>query len=244
MAAAHQGAQQVWVRRVVPTRKGPIDRQLGLYLVEVRLAHHSGHLANEEPGIGRLRHRRAVGTTDRVRRRAAMGRGTVLRALRVDMAGVGWVAQDAPDRRARPTRPVPGRGHAARVQAHGELHQRGPGLAVHGEQLGNDGGLGRVDRDPGGIARPVRAQAVAVGRVRPRQQGARAQLGEAGRGACARRSGCARTRPQHPGSAAAGGRAGRRSWAGRGTRRRNRRAPTPPRAPSGERSCARGGRAR
>ena len=125
VAAAHQRAQQVLVRRVVPPREGAVGRQLGLHLVEVRLAHHGGHLPNEEPGVGRLRHGRAMGPADRVRRRAAMGGRAVLRALRIDLARVGRVAQDAPDRRARPARPARGRGHAARIQVHGELHQRG-----------------------------------------------------------------------------------------------------------------------
>jgi hypothetical protein len=41
---------------------------------------------------------------------------------------------------------------------HGELHQRGAWLAVHREQLGNNGGLGRVGRDAARIARPVQVR--------------------------------------------------------------------------------------
>src|SRR3954453_3448129 len=178
MAAAHQGTRRVLVRGVVPAREGLVGRQLGLDLVEVRLAYHGGHPPDEQPGVGRLRHRRAVGTADRVRRRAPVRGRAVLRALRVHSARVGRVAQDAPDRGARPPRPVPGRRHAACVKVHGQLHQRGPGLAIHGEQLGNDGGFGRIGRNPGRIARPVRAQPVTVGRVGPGQQQAGAQLGE------------------------------------------------------------------
>jgi hypothetical protein len=107
-----------------------------------------------------------------------MGGRAVTRALRVHLPRVGRVAQDAPDRGARPARRARRRGHAARIKAHGELHQRGPGLAVHREKLGDDRGLGRVGRDAARVARPIRVHAVAVRGVGPRQQQAGAQLGQ------------------------------------------------------------------
>ena len=64
------------------------------------------------------------------------------------------------------------------VELQGEPCQRGPRLAVHREQLGDDGGLGRVGRDALRVARPVRADAVPVGRAGPGQQHAGAQLGQ------------------------------------------------------------------
>jgi hypothetical protein len=47
MPAAHKGTQQILVRRVVPLSKSAVCRQLGLHLVEVRLAYHGGHLPHE-----------------------------------------------------------------------------------------------------------------------------------------------------------------------------------------------------
>jgi len=98
--AAHQRAQEVMVRGVVPLRKGAVGRQLGLHLVEVRLAHHGGHLPDQEPGFGGLRNGRAVRPADRMGRRAAMRGRTVLGALCKDLSRIGRVAQDPPDRRA------------------------------------------------------------------------------------------------------------------------------------------------
>jgi hypothetical protein len=166
------------VRRVVPARKGPVRRQLGLRLVEVRPAHHGRHLANEEPGVGGPRHGRAARAPDRVRRRAAVGGRAAARAPGVDLPRVGRVAQDAADRGARPPRRAGRRGHASRIEARGEPRQRGARLAVHGGQLGHHGGLGRVENHAPRIARAVRARAVAIGWARPGQQAAGAQPGE------------------------------------------------------------------
>ena len=65
-----------------------------------------------------------------------------------------------------------------RVEVKGELHQRGPRLAIHGKQLGHHSGFGRVGCHTRRVARPVRAQTVAVGRIGPRQERAGAQLGK------------------------------------------------------------------
>ena len=65
-----------------------------------------------------------------------------------------------------------------RVEVHRELHQRGPGLTIHGEQLGHNGGLGRVNRHACRIARSVRAHPVAIRRIGPGQKRAGTQLGQ------------------------------------------------------------------
>ena len=166
------------MRRVVPPREGAVGRQLGLHLVEVRLAHHGRHLPNKKPAVGWLRHGRAMGPANRMRRRAAVRGRAVLRALRINLPRVGRIAQNAPDRRARPARPTRGRGHTARIEMHGEPHQRRSRLAVQGEQLRNHGGLGRVERNAARVARPVGARPIAVRGIGPRQQPAGAQLGE------------------------------------------------------------------
>ena len=240
--AAHQGAQQILVRRVVPPGKGLVGRQLGLHLVEMRLACHGGRLAHEKPNVLWLQDGRAVGTADGARRRAPVGGGAILRARGMHLPRVGRVAQDAPDGGAGPPRPAPGRGHAARVEVHGELHQRSPGLRDTWRTT-------RPPRRPQpDRSRPLPDRAAGLGSGGSRKahtsSAAACQRAAwpAGPGACARQSGCAHTRPRRRGFAAASGHAGRRSWAAPGTRRRTRRAPTPPGAPSGGRRCAPGGR--
>ena len=60
----------------------------------------------------------------------------------------------------------------------GQLYQRGPGLAIQGKQLGNNGGLGRVGHDAPRVARPIRVQTIAVRWICPGQQQASAQFGQ------------------------------------------------------------------
>jgi hypothetical protein len=177
-AAAHQRTQQIAVRRVVAGSKGMVRRQLGLHLLELRLTHHGRNLRYQDPALGGLRHRRAAGMPDRVGRRAAMRRCAGPHALRIDLPGVGRIAQDATNRGARPPRRARGRGNAARVQTGGELHQRNPRLSVHGEQLGHDGRLRRIERDTPWVTRSIRAQPIGVGRAGPGQQRPGTQLGQ------------------------------------------------------------------
>ena len=144
----------------------------------MRLAHQGGHLPHQEPPLDRQRHRRATRAANGLRCRMAPGGRAALRAVRVHLPRVGRVAQNAADRRAGPARHAQGRRHATCIEVHGEPQQRRPWFAVHGEQLGNDGGLSRVDRDAAWIARPIRVRAIAVRGADPRQQRAGAQLGE------------------------------------------------------------------
>ena len=98
--AAHQRAQEILLGGVVAPGEGAVGGQLGLHLVKVRLAHHRGHLPDQDPGIGGLRHGTAMSAANRVRGRAAVGGSAITRALRIDLPRIGRVAQDASDRRA------------------------------------------------------------------------------------------------------------------------------------------------
>jgi len=144
----------------------------------MRLADEGGYLSDKQPCLGGQRGGRTVRAADGVRRRAPVRRGTIARALRIDLSRVGRIAQNPADCRARPAWPAQRRRYATLVEMPGQLHQRGPGLTVQGKQLGNNGGLGGVGHDASRVARPVRVQAIAVGWICPGQQQASAQLGQ------------------------------------------------------------------
>ena len=88
------------MRRVVPPREGAIARQLGLHLIEMRLADESGHLSDKQPRRSGQRGGRTMRAADGVRRRAPVRRGTIARALGIDLPRVGRIAQNPADRRA------------------------------------------------------------------------------------------------------------------------------------------------
>ena len=172
-AAADQRAQQVLVAGVAG-RALLVGVELGLDLGEGLLAD-DGRDRDRDPVLLRPRGVALARPGRQHRRLAAAGRRH-LGAVGQRPAGVGRVAQDAPDAGHVPARPAHRGGHPQIGQPPGQPVDGGPGFEVPVEQLRDQRRLPRVHPHRVGPAGPLGVQPVPERRRGPRQQRARPQL--------------------------------------------------------------------
>ena len=161
---------------VMPPGKGALSCELGLRLRELLRRDEGGHARHRQPLLGRGRHHRGRGPTNRAQRRMAPARRAGAPPSGKDLAGIAGVGQEAAQGRGRPVRPARGRGDPQRAEVLGQAEEAGMVLDEAGEQLLDHHGLGRLDGDAGRIAGAIGIQASAVRSSGPGQQATGAEL--------------------------------------------------------------------
>ncbi len=164
---------------VAPGHPAVVGKPL-LRAIELRLADGGGYRGRDDP-LGRvqglLRPRGAA--ADGEQGGAAPRGGMAADAVGEDLADIGGVGQHAAQGRGVPGRASPGRGDAQPGQALPHGQDRGALVGEPGEQVAHHRRLRLLHPHPSRIAWPLGVEPVAIGRPRPRQQGAGAQLAQA-----------------------------------------------------------------
>src|SRR5215212_9393753 len=117
-------------------------------------------------------------STDRPQRRAARARRHGAHPVREHLARIGWVCQQAVQRCGAPGSVSLGRGNTELLQALPEAKERGVVVAIPGEEVPHDRRLGLVQPHTRRVAWAVGIKPIAIGRLRPGQQCAGAQLAQ------------------------------------------------------------------
>ncbi len=162
--------------RVVAACKLLIVCQLSLHLVKARLADDHGNRSHWDPSLPRRGAAPVGRAANRMGGRMPLPGCPQTRAARVDLASIGGIGQNAADRRLVPAVQTPRRWEPQALQMFGQTRQTGLVAQVPGEHLLDQSGFGVVPPDAGRVAWALRIDPIAIGHVRPRQQGTRLQL--------------------------------------------------------------------
>jgi len=167
VAATHQCPQQILIDRVVPAGERLILREFLAYLGELFLRDDGGHNGDVNPFGRRGRDGAGMRSSYRMRRRPADVWRTIVHAAGIDLARVGRIRQDAPQRGQPPPGLARRRADTPCMQRPRQAVQTRVEFQIEGKDLADNAGLGRIHRHAQRVAGLLRIEPVAIRRVVP-----------------------------------------------------------------------------